>query len=123
MDQTIICSAPNAIHIQRRRRDGIDDTAWPSRSRWISAIFSDTRRQLVGLARQIRADLLPIPSTVPRLPKVVPGKEKQMRIHRRKDHRLGAEHSKIGRTQWHGKNALGLTGASIVARQLPAVDN
>src|SRR5260370_40331167 len=97
MDQTIIGSAPNAIYIQRRRRDGIDHAALFCRSRWIGAIFSDTRRQLVGLARQVRADLLPIPSTVPRLPKRVPRKEKQMRIDRRKDDRLGPDHSKIGR--------------------------
>src|SRR6266480_6087937 len=116
MDQAIICSAPNAIHIQRRRRDGIDHTALLCRSRWIGAIFSDTRRQLVGLARQVRADLLPSPSAVPRLPKGVPGKEKQMRIDRRKDHRLGANHAKIRRTQWHWKDPLGLAGASIVAR-------
>src|SRR5205809_2797826 len=69
------------------------------------------------------ADLLPIPSTVPRLPKCVPGKEKQMRIDRRKDHGLGAQHSKIGRTQWHWKNPLRLTSASIVARQLSAIDH
>src|SRR6266567_8507310 len=116
MNQAVICSAPNAIHIQGRGRDGIDHAALLRHSRWIGAIFSDTRRQLVGLAREVRADLLPIPSTLPRLPKCVPGKEKQMRIERRKDHRLGAQHSKIGRTQWHWKNSLRLTSASIVAR-------
>jgi hypothetical protein len=66
---------------------------------------------------------LPIPPTVPCLPKVVPGKEKQVRINRRKNDRLGADHSKIGRTQGHGKNPLGLAGVSIVARQLATIDN
>src|SRR6267154_3519990 len=123
MYQTIIGTAPNAIHLQRRGRDGINHTALLCRSRGIGAIFSDTRRQLIGLARQVRTDLLPIPPTVPRLPKVVPGKEKQVRIDRRKDHRLGADHSKIGGTQGHWKNPLGLAGASIVARQLATIDN
>src|SRR5207248_8904479 len=103
--------------------DGIDHPALFCRSRWIGAIFSDTGRQLVGLARQVRADLLPIPPAVARLPKRVSRKEKQMRIDRRKDHRLGADHSKIGRTQWHWKNLLCLTGASIVTRQLAAIDH
>src|SRR5207245_3857486 len=77
----------------------------------------------VGPAGQVKTDLLPIPPTVPRLPKVVPGKEKQVRIDRRKDHRLRADHSKIRRRQGHWKNPLGLAGASIVARQLAAIDN
>src|SRR5436305_9469355 len=68
-------------------------------------------------------DLLPIPPTVARLPKVVSGKEKQTRIDRRKEHRLGAYHSKIGGTQGHWKNPLCLAGASIVARQLATIDN
>src|SRR5207253_10767640 len=94
-----------------------------ARSRGILAIFSATRRQLVGRARQIMADLFPNPATVPSLTEVVAGKEKQVRIDRRKDHRLGADHSKIRRTQGHRKNFLGLAGASIVAGQLAAIDN
>ena len=123
MDQAVICSTPDAIHIQRRRCHRVDHTAlFCFRSR-IAAILSDTRGQVVRLASKVRADLFPILTAVARLPKRITGKEKQVRIGRGKDNRLGAQHSKIRRLQRHRQNTLCLPGATVVARQFAAIDD
>src|SRR5437764_14214791 len=46
-----------------------------------------------------------------------------MRIHRRKDHWLGAQHTKILRAKGLGHNVLGLVGAPVIARELASVDD
>src|SRR6476660_8556354 len=91
--------------------------------RCILLVFSNARRQVVVRSRQIRADLFPVIATIARLPKRVSSEKKQMRIERRKDNRLGPQHSKIFRLHRHWKNVLRLTGATIESRQFPADDD
>src|SRR2546423_15094923 len=86
-------------------------------------VFPNARRQLVIRPRQIRTDLFPVVATIARLPKSVSGEEKQMRIERRKDNRLGPQHPKVVCLHRHRKYILRLTGAAIESRQLTADDN
>ena len=46
-----------------------------------------------------------------------------MRIERRKDNRLGPQHSEIFTLHRHRQNVLGLTGATIEPRQFAADDD
>src|SRR5882762_11764842 len=46
-----------------------------------------------------------------------------MRIDRREDHRLGADHPKISRAKRFRHDALSLPRAAIVARELSAIDD
>src|SRR6266516_1548167 len=86
-------------------------------------VFSNARRQLVIRPRQIRTDLFPVVATIACLPKRVSGEEEQMRIERRKDNRLGPQHSEVFCLHRHRKYILRLTGAAIESRQLTADDN
>ncbi len=67
--------------------------------------------------------MVPVAPAVSRLPKRIARKIKQMRINRRENHRLGAHHAKISRPNRLRHNVLCLSRASIVTRQLPAVND
>src|SRR5262249_26763515 len=62
-------------------------------------------------------------ATIACLPKRVSSEEKQMRIERRKDNRLGPQHPEIFRLHRHWKNVLRLAGATIESRQFAADDD
>ena len=97
MNKAVVCSRPDSVQLQRRRRDGIDNAALFHLSRRRASVFADRRRQLISLARQVGADLLPILPAVARLPQCVSGKEEKVRIDRREDYGLGADHTKVRR--------------------------
>src|SRR4029450_1750723 len=86
-------------------------------------VFSNARRQLVVRSRQIRTDLFPVVATIACLPERVSSEEEQMRIERRKDNRLGAQHAEVFCLHRHGKYILRLTGSAIKSRQSTPNDN
>src|SRR5205823_314677 len=86
-------------------------------------VFSNVRRQLVIRSRQIRTDLFPVVATIACLPERVSSEEEQMRIERRKDNRLGPQHTEVFCLHRHGKYILRLAGAAIESRQPTANDS
>src|SRR5439155_3286167 len=80
MNQTIIGSAPDAVHIEWRWRDRVNHAATMRLLRCIGFVLSDARRQVVLRSRSIRADLFPVLAAVARFPECVSSEEKQMRI-------------------------------------------
>src|SRR5205814_10543980 len=75
MNQTVIGAAPDSIHLERRRRDGVNDAAPVDLAGRIVFVFSNARRQLVLRSRQIGADLFPMIAAVARLPECISGEE------------------------------------------------
>src|SRR4029434_5367495 len=86
-------------------------------------VFSNACRQFVIRSRQIRANLFPMVTMIPCLPKCVSSEEEQMRIERRKNNWLSSQHPEVFCLHRHRKNILRLTGAAIESRQLTADDN
>src|SRR5438034_11242704 len=123
MNQTIVGPAPDPVRVERRRRNGVNHAAPTSLLCCILFVFSNARRRLVVRSRQIRTNLFPVVATIACLPKRVSGEEEQMRIERRKDNRLGPQHTKVFCLHRHRKYILRLTGAAIESRQLTADDN
>src|SRR6201982_509516 len=91
MNQAVIGSAPDAVRIERRRRNSVNHAASSGLLGRVGLVFSDAHRQIVPRSRQIRADFFPVIAAVACLPERVSSEEKQMRIERRKDDRLGAQ--------------------------------
>src|SRR5438876_12349039 len=112
MNQTIIGSAPDAVHVERRWRDRVNHAATMRLLHRVAFVFSDARRQVVLRSRQIGADLFPVNALIARFPKRVSSEKKQMRIDWRKDNRLSAQHPEILCWHRHRQNCLGLTGPS-----------
>ena len=123
MNQAIVGARPDPIQIERRRRDRVNHAAL-RRLRGRLRLYFPT---VAGTSKVLRVRsgliLLPILSAVARFPKRVGGEEKNVRINRREDHRLGPHHAKIRRAKRFRQNVLGLAGAAIVTRQLAAVDD
>src|SRR6185436_11045487 len=114
---------PDAIHVERRRRNGVDHaaTGWLSGGR--IAILADVGRNFEGRAAEIGTDLRPGMTAVARFPERVRGEEEQLRIGGREHHGRGAQRAIIRTADRLGRNVLHLTGAAIEARDLAAVDD
>ena len=122
-DQSVVGARPDAIDVERRRRQRINHAALLGLRRGLIAEDAHRGWHVKGLAREVRADLLPTLSAVARGPEGVRGKVHQVRIERREDNRLGADDAKFRAAQRHRHDVLRLRCAAIVARQLAAVDD
>src|SRR5690348_3670 len=103
-DQTVVRSGPDAIDVQRRWRDCINDTAISRLGRSVIRILPDTPRGRPGLPRQIGTDLFPVLSAITCLPKRVGCEVENVRIHRRKNNRLSADRAVIVAAKRSGGN-------------------
>src|SRR5207237_990542 len=66
---------------------------------------------------------LPALAAVHRLPQSVGGEIKNVRVDRREDDWLSAQHAVIRRAERLGRDLLRLVGATVIARKLAAIDN
>src|SRR5205823_8874269 len=123
VNQAVICSGPDSSDVQGGRCDCINDAALNGLRGRLRSILADALRNVVGLAREIRTNLLPVLATISRLPQSVCGEEQRVWIDGRKDYRLRAQHAKVRRTKRLGQNVLCLVGAAIITRKLAAINN
>src|SRR5207253_1631200 len=83
MNQTIVAAGPDQINIKRRRSDRVNHAALDRDCRWLRAKLSYRFRNFKGLARKVRADLIPVSPPVFRLPQSVGREVEHVRIERR----------------------------------------
>ena len=60
LHQPVVGADPDAVDVERRRRDGVDHAALGRLGAVGAAVLADRRRRLPGLARQVLADLRPV---------------------------------------------------------------
>ena len=123
MHQSIVGADPEAVHVERRRCDGVDHAS-PCRPRRLrGAVFSNRRRRIPCLSRQVGADLLPAPAAGRRFPERVRREVHDVRIDGGEDHRRGAQRPEIRGADRCRRDVLNLAGLAVVSRDLAAVDD
>ena len=80
VDQSVVRAGPDAIDIERRRREGVDDAAL--RDADLRCVNANVRRHAPCLARQIGTDLRPALTAIGRPPQRVRREVKRVRIDR-----------------------------------------
>src|SRR5256885_1403556 len=118
MNQPVIRSSPDAIDLQWRRRDRVDDAALCCLRRLLRSILAHTRRNLKSFARQVGTYLLPTLPAVSGLPQTIRSEVENVRVNGREDYRLCAKHSEICGAKRSWKNVLRLPRAPIITRGL-----
>src|SRR6267143_1646723 len=68
VNQAVVGSRPDAFDIQRRWRNGIDDTALGWLRSWLGAVLADRLGKFESFTSQIRTNLLPVSPAVSCLP-------------------------------------------------------
>ena len=121
VDETVVGAGPDHLAVFRRRRQRVDHAALLRSGLRRAAVLAHVRGHRPGPARQVRADLLPLPPAVARLPHRIRGEVERARIGRVEQHRLGADHPVPGRAQQHRRDVLHLPGPPVPARDLPPV--
>src|SRR5882762_10626737 len=94
VNQAVVGSRPDAFDIQRRWRNGIDDTALGRLRSWLRAVLADRLGKFESFTSQIRTNLLPVSPAVSCLPQCVGSKVGKVRFGRGKNNRLGAYNAK-----------------------------
>ncbi len=98
-DQSVVGARPDAVDVDRRRRERVDHAALLRLRRRLGVEDANRRRHVERLARQVGADLLPAVAAIARGPKRVGREVHQVRIEGREDDRLGANHAKVRRSR------------------------
>src|SRR5215469_17106451 len=123
MNAPVVGPGPEAPDLDRRGPYRVNYAALGRLRGGLAAELADSRRNFKSLARQIGTDLLPALPAVRGLPKSVAGEIKNVRIDRRKNDRLGAQHAEIRRAKRFRHDVLRLSGTAVVARQLAPEHN
>ena len=124
VDQAVIGPDPDAVDVDVRRRDRVDDAAPGRLRRRVVLVYPDARWQVPGLAGKVGADLLPALAAVPRFPQRVRREIERVRVDRRKNDRLGPDRAPVGRPDGLRPDGLDLPRPPVPARDsAPAVDD
>ena len=125
VDQPVVGAGPDAIDVERRRRDRVDHAAL----RRLAPRACPCRLPTFGgtshvFARQVGADLRPAVAAGRRLPQRVRREVQRVRIDRREEHRQRADDAVVAAAAADARRDLhDLAGAAVVARDLAAVDD
>ncbi len=92
-DESVVGAGPDAVDVERRRANGVDDTAL--RGLHFAGKDADAGWDVPSLAGEVGTDLLPGAATVASGPESVGGEIEQVRIDGREQYRLGADDAKV----------------------------
>src|ERR1035441_4577137 len=122
-DQAIVRTRPDAVDVERRRRDRIDYSALLRLGRRVAAKDAHGSGYFPDLASEVRTDLLPTLSAVAGSTQSVRREVEKMLIDWREHNWLSANHAKIRSGDQLRNHVLRLCRAPVVARQLAAEHN
>ena len=130
LDHAVVGADPDAIDVDVRRRDGVDDAALGDERR--VGVLADDGRELVRLAGRVVTDALPVDPPVDRFPEVVVREEQRLPVNGGERHGQRADRTicrRVGSgrgaaaSACHRRDVLVLRRPSIVPRDLPSVDD
>src|ERR1039458_1594355 len=117
-DQAIVRTRPDAVDVERRRRDRIDYSALLRLGRRVAAKDADGCGQFPDFASEVRTDLLPTLSAVAGGPQCVRREVEKMWINWREHNWLGANHAEVRSGDQLRNHVLRLCRAPVIATQL-----
>ena len=121
-DETIVGSSPDAVNVEGRQAESVDDAAADRLSALFFVIEVEDRGESEGLARKVGRDLFPVLTAVASEPEEVSGEVEIVRVEGRELQRRGAQRT-VGSALSERRNVLDLAGAAVVASNFTAVDD
>src|ERR1019366_3969406 len=122
-DEAIVRSCPDAVDVERRRRDRIDHSSLLRLGRRVATKDAHSCWHLPDFPGEVRTDLFPTLSAVAGSPQSVRREVKKMRINWREHNWLGANHAEVRPKDQLRNHVLRLCRAPVIARQLAAEHN
>ena len=114
VNETIVGARPDAVAVERRRCERIDDAALRRLCRRAVGVDADVRRNAPRRPRQVGTDLRPRLSAVQRLPDGVRREVEEMRVGGGEDDRHRAQRPVALAAQRHRADLVHLVGAAVV---------